>query len=62
MVDDTVAQRLSQLEKRHRDLKDEVSKLERRAYLTPGEQRQIADLKKLKLNAKDRLHALRRQI
>jgi len=62
MVDDKVAQRLSMLEKRHKDLKDEVSKLERRAYLTPGEQRQIADLKKLKLHAKDQIHALRRQI
>jgi len=62
MVDDTVAQRLSMLEKRHRDLKDRVSKLKRRAYLTPSEQKQIADLKKLKLNAKDELHALRRQI
>ena len=62
MVDDTVAQRLSKLEKRHKDLKNEVNKLERRAYLTPVEQRQITDLKKMKLNAKDQIHALRRQV
>ena len=62
MVDDKVAQRLSMLEKRHKDLKDEVSKLERRAYLTPGERRHITDLKKMKLSAKDQIHALRRQI
>jgi uncharacterized protein YdcH (DUF465 family) len=34
--------------------------LGRRAYLTPGEQREIADLKKQKLRAKDQLFALRR--
>jgi uncharacterized protein YdcH (DUF465 family) len=35
--------------------------LERRAYLTPEEQRYITDLKKQKLAAKDELFALKRE-
>jgi hypothetical protein len=34
----------------------------RRAYLTPGEQQAARDLKKRKLNAKDRIAALRRML
>ncbi len=56
MVDD----RLTELEARHRQLHDEVHQLERRAFLTPDEQRRIADLKKQKLMAKDELYAARR--
>ncbi len=56
MTDD----RLTELEARHRQLHDEVTQLERRAFLTPDEQRQIAELKKLKLIAKDELYAARR--
>jgi len=52
--------RLTELEARHRQLHDEVTQLERRAFLTPEEQRQIAELKKLKLIAKDELYAARR--
>lgn len=62
MIDESFAQRLSKLEQRHKELKDEVHKLERRAHLTPEEQRQVADLKKLKLNAKDQIQALRRHV
>ncbi len=62
MVEETIAQRLSLLEQRHRDLKSEVARLERRAFLSPDEQRQITDLKKLKLNAKDEIETLRRQL
>lgn len=62
MVEETIAQRLSHLEQRHRDLKNEVTRLERRAIRSPEEQRRITDLKKLKLCAKDEIHALRRQL
>ncbi|MBN2196694.1 MAG: YdcH family protein [Polyangiaceae bacterium] len=62
MAEETIAQRLSFLEQRHRDLKNEVARLERRAFLNPDEQRQVTDLKKLKLCAKDEIHALRRQL
>jgi uncharacterized protein YdcH (DUF465 family) len=50
---------LSNLETRHRDLDDTVSRLERRAYLTPTEQRTISELKKEKLLTKDRIVKLR---
>lgn len=56
MADD----RLTELEARHRQLHEEVNRLERRAFLTPEEQRLIADLKKQKLLAKDELYAARR--
>jgi hypothetical protein len=56
----TAIDRLRMLEHRHLTLKEQVKELERRAYLTPPEQRQIADLKKLKLAAKDQIFALRR--
>jgi uncharacterized protein YdcH (DUF465 family) len=47
-------------EERHRSLSEEVRMLERRAYLTPDEQRHITELKKQKLLAKDELFSLRR--
>lgn len=56
----TTDDRLTELETRHRQLHEEVTQLERRAFLTPDEQRQIAELKKLKLIAKDELYAARR--
>jgi len=56
MADD----RLTQLEARHRQLHAEVHELERRAFLTPAEQRLMSDLKKQKLMAKDELYAARR--
>ena len=52
--------RLTELEARHRQLHDEVHELERRAFLTPEEQRLMVDLKKQKLMAKDELYAARR--
>jgi len=54
--------RLTELEARHRHLHDEVTQLGRRAFLTPEEQLQIAELKKLKLIAKDELYAARRAL
>jgi len=52
--------RVQALEEKHRTLDQEVSRLERRAYLTPVEQRHITDLKKEKLRTKDLLFSLRR--
>jgi hypothetical protein len=53
-------QDLTQLEARHRDLSSAVTALDRRAYLTPAEQRERSELKKEKLLTKDRIVALRR--
>ncbi len=55
-----VEQYLTNLEARHKDLATAVAELGRRAYLTPSEQREVADLKKEKLLTKDRIVALRR--
>ena len=60
MKESVNGQYLTHLEERHRDLKSAVNELDRRAYLTPNEQREIADLKKEKLLTKDRIVALRR--
>jgi uncharacterized protein YdcH (DUF465 family) len=54
------ASSVSELERRHRELDSEVSRLERRAYLTPAEQRMMTDMKKEKLWAKDQIASLRR--
>ncbi len=51
---------LNHLEARHRDLDVAVSRLGRRAYLTPSEQRTVSDLKKERLLTKDRIAVLRR--
>jgi hypothetical protein len=51
---------LNDLEARHRDLDVAVSRLGRRAYLTPNEQQTVAALKKEKLWTKDRIAVLRR--
>jgi uncharacterized protein YdcH (DUF465 family) len=53
-------ERVQELEDRHRRLHEEVNYLERRVYLTPEEQRQMAKLKKQKLVAKDELYEARR--
>jgi uncharacterized protein YdcH (DUF465 family) len=54
------ASNVYELERRHRELDVQVSRLERRAYLTPTEQRLMTDMKKEKLWAKDQLASLRR--
>ena len=51
---------LNALEARHRHLDDTVTRLARRAFLTPTEQREVADLKKEKLLMRDRIEVLRR--
>lgn len=52
---------LANLEEQHRSLKRQVAYLERRAFLTPTEQREATDLKKKKLATKDAIAALRAQ-
>lgn len=51
---------LNVLEARHRHLDDVVARMARRSYLTPTEQREVADLKKEKLLTRDRIVTLRR--
>jgi uncharacterized protein YdcH (DUF465 family) len=53
-------ERLMKLQELHRKLDVEVTRLERRAYLTPTEQRHMVHLKKEKLRAKDEIVSLRR--
>jgi len=52
--------RLSAIESRHRQLDTRLKELGRHAYLTPTEQREVTELKKQKLRAKDELTALKR--
>ena len=59
MNESILAEYLVNLETRHRDLDDTVSRLERRAYLTPTEQRTVSELKKEKLLTKDRIVKLK---
>ena len=54
----TAVDRMRELEAEHRNLDERVRMLSRRAYLTPEEQREAAVLKRMKLSAKDRIHAL----
>jgi hypothetical protein len=54
--------RVRQLEKEHQDLKTAVRRLERRAYLTPPEQREMSALKKQKLMAKDQIALIKREL
>ncbi len=50
---------LAELEEQHRSLSTKVAYLDRRAILTPTEQREAADLKKRKLATKDAISALK---
>jgi uncharacterized protein YdcH (DUF465 family) len=50
---------LQHLEEKHRTLKQQVAYLERRAFLTPSEQRTATELKKEKLATKDAISMLR---
>lgn len=50
---------LAGLEEQHRTLKKQLAYLERRAFMTPTEQREATDLKKRKLATKDAIAALR---
>lgn len=52
--------RIQDLEHQHRGLDAQIEAMMRRAYLTPLEQQTARELKKRKLNAKDRIAALKR--
>ncbi len=52
-------QRLIDAESRHQQLDVRLKELGRRAYLTPTEQLEASELKKLKLRAKDEVATLR---
>jgi hypothetical protein len=60
LVEVTAMDRMTALETEHRALKERLRILSRRAYLTPDEQREQAELKRKKLFAKDQLYALAR--
>lgn len=51
--------RLNTVEAQHHKLDERLKELGRRATLTPIEQREVAELKKQKLKAKDELVALK---
>jgi uncharacterized protein YdcH (DUF465 family) len=53
---------VTSIEAQHRKLSERLQELGRRALLTPREQQEVAELKKLKLRAKDELTALRRTL
>lgn len=53
---------LQHLERKHRLLERELGVLLRQPHLTPDESRQVSELKKRKLVAKDGITALRQQI
>lgn len=56
------ATRLNDLERQHRGLDAELEALMRRSKLTPLEQEAARALKKRKLDAKDRIAALKRML
>ncbi len=53
---------LSSIEAHHRQLEERLKELGRRAFLTPKEQVEVAEIKKHKLRAKDEIIALRRAL
>src|SRR5688572_13313020 len=58
----SVNDRLNRIEARHRALDARIRELGRHAFLTPDERREVSELKKHKLRAKDEIAALRRTV
>ena len=54
--------RLNELMTRHRALHEQVDRLERHLYLTPVEQQRVAELKKMRLAAKDQIATIKRNL
>lgn len=52
---------LDRLRKEHRALDEQIIDMERRRYLSPGEEAEVKRLKVLKLHKKDEIAALARQ-
>lgn len=61
-IDPTPEMRLREAEGRHQKLDARLRELGRRAYLTPAEQREVSEIKKLKLQAKDEMTTLRPKV
>ncbi len=57
-----INERIRRMEVQHQELDNKIDELGKRAILTPIEQREISELKKHKLKAKDQLAALRRSL
>lgn len=57
-----IEERIRRMELRHRELDDRIDALGKRAILTPAEQREMSELKKRKLAAKDQISAMRRAV
>jgi uncharacterized protein YdcH (DUF465 family) len=57
--DDAGADRLSRVQAHHQELDSRLKELGRRPYLTPREEREVIELKKYKLRAKDEIASLR---
>lgn len=55
-----IEKEINHLEKKHAALKEQVSNLDSRTFLTSDEQTQRAELKKQKLRTKDKLERVRR--
>ena len=55
-------ERLSLAQARHRELDAQLREFGRRAYLTPNEQREVTDIKKLKLKTKDEIAMIQRTL
>jgi hypothetical protein len=56
------ALKLETLEHQHREVSEQLEALLRHAHLTPVEELTARELKKKKLDAKDRIMALRRMV
>ena len=54
--------RLNELVTQHRSLHEQVDQLERHLYLTPVEQQRVAELKKMRLAAKDQIANIKRNL
>lgn len=55
-----IHERIRRMEVRHKELDTKIDELNRRAILTPAEQREIAELKKHKLHTKDQIALMKR--
>lgn len=55
-----IKERIRRMEVRHREMDDRIDELGKRAILTPTEQREMSELKKRKLAAKDQIAAMKR--
>lgn len=55
-----IKERIRRMEVRHKEMDERIDELGKRALLTPSEQREMSELKKRKLAAKDQIAAMKR--